>query len=252
MLKEKLLEELNRYKAINVYAEKLIFEQEAPDPNEDPNAPAGPVPPADPNAVPEEGGGAIPPADAEAGGAGLEGEMGGGAGAIPPAPGGEGEAAPVPASGEPVEPTAGAEDSTEELDITDLVNMTKNIKQSMEQKTDENTAVNQKMDGIFTKLGELETRLGEMDQLLSKIDELGGKIEQMKPPTPVEKLEMISLDSYPFNQNPSQFFNEKRNEMRASGKNEYVLTKDDVKNYSQSEIRNSFNPDGQEYNAVKY
>ena len=246
MLKEKLLEELNRYNAINKYAEKLIFEQAEPEPAVDPNAPAAageaPVPPPDPNASPE---GAVPPADAEAG---MGGDLGGGV-TPPPAPAEGGETSTPPVETEPV---ATPEDTTEELDITDLVNMTKNIKQSIEQKTDDNVAVNQKMDNIFTKLGDLENRLGEMDRLISKIDELGSKVEQMKPPTPEEKLEMRSLDSYPFNQNPTQFFNQKKNEMRASGKNEYVLTKDDVKNYSQSEIRNSFNPNNPDYNAVKY
>ena len=67
----------------------------------------------------------------------------------------------------------------------------------------------------------------------------------MKTPTPEEKLELRSLDSYPFNQNPQQFFDSKQQEMRASGKNEYVLTKDEITNYSDT-IRDTFNPDTQE------
>jgi hypothetical protein len=34
--------------------------------------------------------------------------------------------------------------------------------------------------------------------------------------------------------------------MQATGKNEYVLTKDDVQNYSQDEVKTSFNPNAQE------
>ena len=52
---------------------------------------------------------------------------------------------------------------------------------------------------------------------------------------------MRSLDSYPFNQNPQQFFSQKQDQMRASGKNEYVLTKDDIQNYSQETIKDTFN-----------
>jgi hypothetical protein len=34
--------------------------------------------------------------------------------------------------------------------------------------------------------------------------------------------------------------------MRQTGKNEYVLTKDDVDNFSPDEVKTSFNPIGQE------
>jgi hypothetical protein len=68
----------------------------------------------------------------------------------------------------------------------------------------------------------------------------------MKPETPQEKLEMRSLDSYPFNQKPNDFFSQKQGEMRATGKNEYVLTKQDVENFSPETISKTFNPDQEE------
>ena len=103
------------------------------------------------------------------------------------------------------------------------------------------------MDDVFSKLGELETKLAEMDQLVSKIDQLGAKIEEVKPKSEVEKLEMRSLDSYPFNEKPQEFFAHKQGEMRASGKNEYVLTKDEVQNYPADQIKQSFNPEEDEF-----
>ena len=131
---------------------------------------------------------------------------------------------------------------TEEVDVTELVNMTKNIKNDIEASKGENSAVLQKMDDAFSKLADLETKLAQMDQVLMKIDELGAKIETIKPATPQEKLEMRSLDSYPFNQKPNDFFSMKQVEMQASGKNEYVLTKNDIQNYSKDEIAKTFNP----------
>ena len=113
----------------------------------------------------------------------------------------------------------------------------------MDKNKDEGNSVIQKMDSVFGKLNDLEQKLAQMDSVISKIDELGSKIEQVKPKTPQEKLEMRSLDSYPFNQNPQDFFSQKQNEMQASGKNEYVLTKDEVENYGQAQIMKSFNPD---------
>jgi len=224
---------LNRFKEINLYTERLITEQ------------APPPPPADPNAVPP-----APGADA-------------GAEAVPP-PGGE-----TPLAGAetpPTEPEAGVDaldtgetpeaeastedDTTEEIDITDLVNMTKSIKKQLEaSQNQQDTGATEKMDAVFSKLGELEGKLGEMDQVLAKIDQLGAQIQDAKPKTPVEKLEMRSLDSYPFNKKPDEFFKEKQDEMQKSGKNEYVLTKGDVENYGKYDMMKSFNPEASQNSA---
>jgi hypothetical protein len=86
----------------------------------------------------------------------------------------------------------------------------------------------------------LETKLGEMDNLINQINSLESKVDQMRPKTPEEKLELRSLDSGPFKQKLSDFFVDKQDEMRQSGKNEYVLTSDDVEEYSPEEVKTSF------------
>ena len=205
MLEKKLQEELNRYKTINKYGKTMIMEQEVP--VEDPAA----LPPA-PDALPEDPAAPMDPA----------------------APTSDPLAAPadVPAEG----------DTTEEIDITDLVNMTKSLKKDVEDNKNEHGDVIGKMDDVFSKLTDLEQKLSQMDQVMAKIDELGAKVDASKPKTGVEKLEMRSLDSYPFNEKPQEFFAHKQGEMAASGKNEYVLTKDDVVNYPTDTIKTSFNP----------
>jgi hypothetical protein len=210
MLEQKLLEELNRHKAINKYATKMIMEQDAP--------PAPPtddaMPPADDSALPPMDDMSVPPADDTS---------------MPPAP--------------PTDDLGGDMGGTEEIDITDLVNMTKSIKKDIEDNKNDQSNVVGQMDSVFSKLGELEMKLSTMDSVIAKIEELGSKIEGIKEPTAQERLEMRSLDSYPFNQNPQQFFAAKQGEMRQSGKNEYVLTKQDVQDYSNDTIRSSFNPE---------
>lgn len=210
MLEQKLLEELNRHKAINKYATKMIMEQDAP--------PAPPtddaMPPADDSALPPMDDMSAPPADDTS---------------MPPAP--------------PTDDLGGDMGGTEEIDITDLVNMTKSIKKDIEDNKNDQSNVVGQMDSVFSKLGELEMKLSNMDSVIAKIDELGSKIEGIKEPTAQERLEMRSLDSYPFNQNPQQFFAAKQGEMRQSGKNEYVLTKQDVQDYSNDTIKSSFNPE---------
>jgi hypothetical protein len=222
MLEKKLLEEVNRYKSINKYAANLLNEQAVP-----PAPPAGDEP------------GATPPAE-DAPAPGLGGD-------VPPA----GEAAPE-ATDMPPATGATEDNSTEEVDITDLVNMTKNIKKELETNKTDNSGVISKMDDVFNKITELEGKLGEMDNIIAKIDQLGVKIEEMKPKSPVEKLEMRSLDSYPFNEKPDQFFTQKQAEMQASGKNEYVLTKDDVTNYSRDQIAKTFTPNQDDEYEARY
>jgi hypothetical protein len=200
---DKILNEIHRFKSINKYNNYLLTEQELP--TDTPDGALEPEAPID---------GDVPPTDATA---------------------------PTDASVPPTDEMA-SQDSTEEIDITDLVNMTKSLKSDVEKTNMVNTDSISKMDSVFTKLNDLESKLGEMNNIISKIDQLGAKIETMKPVTPQERLEMRSLDSYPFSQTPQQFFDVKKNEMRASGKNEYILTKQDVDNYSKNQIAQSFNP----------
>ena len=202
------MEELARYNAINKYTKTLMEQGEIPSPeNELP--PAGDAPMDLPPPAPA-------PTDAP----------------VEPAP------LDVPA-----EPTV---DNTEEIDITDLVNMTKSIKKDLDDNKSDSSNVTDKMDSVFSKLTDLEQKLSQMDVVMNKIDELGQKVETMREKTPQEKLEMRSLDSYPFNQNPQQFFAQKQTDLQQSGKNEYVLTKQDIEDYSTDMIKNSFNSETQE------
>ena len=201
---EKILNEISRYRQINKY----ILEQEVP-PIPDPADPAAGAPPADPAAA-----------------------------GTPPAPA-------APAAGEPVDVAADpdveevtpegeggeGEGDVEELDITDLVDSQKTMADKQEEY----------FENLFNQIKTMEEKLAEMDSLVQKIDLVDAKLEKYRPKTAQEKLELRSLDSGPYKQNLADFFKDKEEEMERSGKNEYVLTKDDVENYSPSEIEQSFN-----------
>jgi hypothetical protein len=72
------------------------------------------------------------------------------------------------------------------------------------------------------------------------------KVEKYRVKTPEEKLELRTLDSGPYNQKLSDFFQDKEEEMEKSGKNEYVLTQSDVEDYSNPDIKKSFRDFGDE------
>jgi hypothetical protein len=214
-LDKKILSEIERYKSINQYINEQALD-------------------ADPAAAPDLG--ALAPAP--------------GAGEVaPPPPAGEVAPPPpaAPPTNEPIdlandpdveklddegESEEGDESGSEELDITELVDSQKNIETKQEEY----------FNNLFGQLNDLQSRLGEMDQIMNKLNSLEAKIEKYREKTPQEKLELRTYDSYPFNQKLSQFFDDKSEEMEKTGKNDYVLTADEVKDINVNDIKNSFQP----------
>jgi hypothetical protein len=202
-----ILEEIARYNSINQY----IVEQDATLP-----PPPGEV---DPNAAPAPDAGLAPPADPNA---------------APPAPAAPAGPQPVDVANDPDVEKVGedekSESKTEEMDITDLVKSQKKVEEKQEEY----------FNNLFQHLDNLETKLGEMDGIMTKLNDLEAKVEKYREKTPQERLELRTLDSGPFNQKLSQFFDDKEEDMEKSGKNEYVLTQDEVEDYSPNEIRKTF------------
>jgi len=211
----KILQELRRYNEINNY----INEQELPPPPGEIPPPPGEIPPAPAPA------GALPPPPVDAG-------------MTPPAP-----SAPTP---EPIDTKndpdveklddKGKESKKEEIEVTDLVKGQKSVEEKQEEYFSK----------LFNHLDDLEGKLTAMDDILNRLNNIETKIEKYRVKTPEEKLELRSLDSGPFNQKLSKFFEDKEEELEATGKNEYVLTQDEVENYSPNEIKRSFRDFGDE------
>ena len=206
----KILNEIRRYKDINNY----INEQDVPPP-----PPGGDVPPPP--------GGALPPPPPP--------------GDVPPPPGGappppSGEGAPLP----PAEPinvgedpeVEKIEDETKEkkIKVTDLVKGQKSVEEKQETY----------FENLFQHLDDLESKLANMDQIIDKLNSIETKIEKYRVKTPEEKMELRSLDSGPYNQKLSQFFQEKEGDFEDMGREQYIIRPDDVQNYSQPDIKKSF------------
>jgi hypothetical protein len=218
----KILEEIKRYHKINNY----ISEQDTGIPAEDPlvqmpNAPTtqpGDVSPIPPSTDPNDPLSAEPqPIDVET----------------------DDEVTAIDSDGDNQEDDS----ESEELDITDLVTSQKNVE----------TKQQEYFDNLFTQINKLEQKLSEMDRIFDKLNSIDSKVEKYREKTPEEKLELRTYDSYPFNQKLSQFFDDKQVEMQKSGKNEYVLTTDDVVNINPSEIKDSFtSSDDDDYDNERF
>lgn len=138
-----------------------------------------------------------------------------------------------------------ASDETEELEVTDLIDGQKNLEDRFGDVESKLDATSQKMDSVSAKLDSFEEKFAELDGVYDAVTGIENKIEDMKPKTPEQKLELRSLDSYPFNQKLTDFFDEKGEEMDETGKDEYVLTVDDVENMSKTDIAKSFSIDNE-------
>lgn len=146
---------------------------------------------------------------------------------------------------EPASAPAAPESEDVEIDVTALV------KGSEEAKSAADNA-SQNTGQLLAKFSELEGKVAKMDNITKKIDDLEKEIVKRNP-TPVEKLEMQSLNSFPYSLKLTDYWNEKEGSYDVTGqegKKEYVLTKDDVNgDYSESQIKQSFKarPEGNLY-----
>lgn len=145
--------------------------------------------------------------------------------AAPPVP----PAAPV--ADVPV--TADVEEDSTEIEVTDLIDKQENLEKNTEE-------TNDKLESLMDMLDGMEEKLSGMDQLMNQISSLEQKIEQYRPKTEDEKIEMRKLDSGPYNQTLANFWEDGQEKFQAQGKQEYVLTTDDVNNFSDSDMKQSF------------
>lgn len=135
---------------------------------------------------------------------------------------------------EPIEEPSGDE---VEVDVTSLVKGSEEAKESAD-------AANKNTEMLLNKLTDLETRISNMVKITDKIEGLEKEIIKRNP-TPVEKLEMRSLNSAPFNQKLTDYWADKEGAYDVMGgekkPKEYVLTKDDVDStYSDVGISKTF------------
>lgn len=165
------------------------------------------------------------------------------------APGGETPPTPVappppPAPGEQTQDTP--EEEVEEVDVTDLVMKNDEIGDTVEK-------FSTQLGDIESKFDELSIKLDSMDRIFDKIDGLEDEIQKMAPPTAIEKMELRSLDSFPYNQRLDNYFDEKKAQYKKLRgvdldteseviPKEYTLTVGETENWDDNSIGKSFNP----------
>lgn len=183
-----------------------------PVPGGQPPAPEGGQPPAEPG---------MAPADPFGTEAAPEGGMP------------EADAA-APAAGEPAQ----------EIDMTDIVQVTKAVNQKTDEMGQKIDQTLQKVDGLLQKINGLEQNVQKMDQVVNKINAIYQEVELSKPPSPEEVKEIMAQKSYPFNVQLDKYGQEgtPKNQTELEGKKNKLSLSNLLSDFNERELRQSFNP----------
>ena len=227
-------------------------------PGGDPNAMGGGMPGGPDGGMPvgDPMGGGMPDADPNAmGGDPMEGDpnaMGGDQMEGDPMGGGMPDADPNAMGGDPMgeDPMGGEpgdEDEDEVIDVDDL--------------TKAQEKVNDKVNSVGRDLGKVDSRIekliGAIEGLEAMFDKNNQEISDLKKefekrnPTQTEKLNLRSLDSYPFKVRPTDYWRDKAENSNYSAyadnseptTQEYVITNNDIDDFTEREIADSFSLD---------
>jgi len=210
-------------------------------------------------------GGGMPPApDAQGGAPGGDPMAGGALDSGMPGPNADPMAGGAdPMGGMPVGPDdmggldeGEPEEDEEVIDVDDL--------------TDAQEKVNDKVNSVGRDLGKVDSRIekliGAIESLEGMFDKNNQEIADLKAefekrnPTQTEKLNLRSLDSYPFKIKPTDYWADKEKDSNYSAyadnqeptTQEYVITNDDVDDFSEREIADTFSvPDDLDQNLKK-
>ncbi len=166
-----------------------------------------------------------------------------------------------PAEEEPVEDEFGTADEftasdeledegeVEEIDVTAIVGKSEEAKDLAQKAVTVGEKNTEFLQSLTDKLNNLESSLSKMDTIATKINKLEQEVK-----TPEEKLELRSLDSYPFNMKLTDYWEEKASKdknYRISGgeeisngeEKEYVIKPEDIENFNDNDIEKSFSPE---------
>jgi hypothetical protein len=142
-----------------------------------------------------------------------------------------------------------SEEEVEEIDVTDIVNKSEEAAEVAQQAASTAQQNTSYLETLTSKFDSLENSLNKMDNILAKISKIESDIK-----TPEEKLELRSLESYPYNQTLTDYWSVKAGEndnydisggetTSDKGTKVYKISLDDVQDYTEDDIKNSFNPE---------
>jgi len=135
------------------------------------------------------------------------------------------------------EPEVSADGEEIEVDVTDIMKSSEEAKHAANMTTD-------KMEQLMAQFSELEDRMSSMDHITGEIESLKQEIEKRNP-TPIEKMELRSLNSFPYNVTLGDFWSDKEGYEVSNGdeapEEEYTIDQEEIDNtYDANATRSGF------------
>lgn len=126
-----------------------------------------------------------------------------------------------------------------EIDVTDLVNTTNDIKTKLDGVTSGLGRIND----IMSKVSDVETKLTKMDDLINQMQVLAKQVELMRPPTEEERRKALAKDSYPFNVSLDDYKSGSaiKNQTELENNSKMSMMDTIMKDYNEMDVRRSFN-----------
>jgi hypothetical protein len=140
----------------------------------------------------------------------------------------------------------------EEIDVTDIVKRADDAKQSAEKAVSASEQSKDMITNLMSKFDDLQKTLSKIDLVANELNHIKRDIESQKPK---EKLELRSLDSYPFNVKLTDYWNDEKlkdnYEVVADAKSDdnkvkaYKIEPSDLTDYNKLDIKKSFVPESE-------
>ena len=129
-------------------------------------------------------------------------------------------------------------DDTIEVDITDLVNNSNEMKEKIV-----NLSGNiEKIEQVLNSINDINNKLANMDRISQELSNVAYQVELMRPPTEKERKEVLKKDSYPFNISIDDYNSQnKQTQTDLEKKSSSDVLKNIMNKYSEMDIKKSFN-----------
>ena len=145
------------------------------------------------------------------------------------------------------------DDETEEIDVTDIVKRADDAKGYAEKAVAAAEQGKNMIQDLMSKFDALQTSLSKIDTVANELNTIKSDLQAQKPK---EKLELRSLDSYPFNVKLTDYWDDEKlkdnyeiTSRKPDGKSPdgntkvWKLNPEEVKDYSSTDIKKSFVPE---------
>ena len=139
-------------------------------------------------------------------------------------------------------PEEGGMGDDTEVDITDLINNSNEIKLSVQNVLDNVQANTQQFGALANRVNTIESGLSKMDAVIGKLGELAKQVALMRPPTEAERREAVAKESYPYNISIEDYQKGKgaKNQTQLEEDPKMSMMKNIMQGYNDSKIKDSF------------